>query len=214
MPPGVAPSGRSKGRRADIDALLTRTAHPLSPGRGDARSSGRRGRSCSRPSHKELSHGRPDKRHAGPRPAQPDDRGLHAVRRTRRAVADARARRGARRGRRTTGVLPREPRRCRIRRRRPRGQLERLHDIGITGIELMPIAAFPGERGWGYDGVYPWSAQAPYGGPDGLQRLVDAAHAHGIAVVLDIVPNHVGASPGPSPGTARRAARPAARPCR
>ncbi|TML04753.1 MAG: malto-oligosyltrehalose trehalohydrolase [Actinobacteria bacterium] len=74
------------------------------------------------------------------------------------------------------------------------GQLERLHDIGITGIELMPIAAFPGERGWGYDGVYPWSAQAPYGGPDGLQRLVDAAHAHGIAVVLDIVPNHVGAS--------------------
>jgi maltooligosyltrehalose trehalohydrolase len=74
------------------------------------------------------------------------------------------------------------------------GELARLRDIGITAIELMPIAAFPGEHGWGYDGVYPWSAQAAYGGPDGLQRLVDAAHAHGIGVVLDIVPNHVGAS--------------------
>jgi maltooligosyltrehalose trehalohydrolase len=73
-------------------------------------------------------------------------------------------------------------------------QLPRLRELGITGIELLPIAAFPGERGWGYDGVYPWSAQAAYGGPDGLQRLVDAAHTHGIAVVLDIVPNHVGAS--------------------
>jgi maltooligosyltrehalose trehalohydrolase len=72
--------------------------------------------------------------------------------------------------------------------------LERLCDLGITGIELLPIAAFPGERGWGYDGVYPWSAQAVYGGPDGLQRLVDAAHAAGIAVILDMVPNHVGAS--------------------
>jgi maltooligosyltrehalose trehalohydrolase len=74
------------------------------------------------------------------------------------------------------------------------GELERLAGIGITGIELLPVAAFPGERGWGYDGVYPGSAQASYGGPDGLQRLVDAAHAHGIAVILDIVPNHVGAS--------------------
>jgi maltooligosyltrehalose trehalohydrolase len=74
------------------------------------------------------------------------------------------------------------------------GELERLADLGITGIELLPVAAFPGERGWGYDGVYPWSAHAAYGGPDGLQRLVDAAHAHGIAVILDIVPNHVGAS--------------------
>jgi maltooligosyltrehalose trehalohydrolase len=72
--------------------------------------------------------------------------------------------------------------------------LERLRDIGITGIELMPIAAFPGRRGWGYDGVYPWSAHEAYGGPEGLQRLVDAAHAAGIAVLLDIVPNHVGAS--------------------
>ena len=74
------------------------------------------------------------------------------------------------------------------------GELDRLADLGITGIELLPVAAFPGERGWGYDGVYPWSAQAAYGGPEGLQRLVDAAHARGIAVILDIVPNHVGAS--------------------
>jgi maltooligosyltrehalose trehalohydrolase len=73
-------------------------------------------------------------------------------------------------------------------------ELPRLRDLGITAIELLPIAAFPGERGWGYDAVYPWSAHAAYGGPDGLQRLVDAAHAHGIAVLLDIVPNHVGAS--------------------
>jgi maltooligosyltrehalose trehalohydrolase len=72
--------------------------------------------------------------------------------------------------------------------------LERLRDIGITGIELLPIAAFPGRRGWGYDGVYPWSAHEAYGGPEGLQRLVDAAHGAGIAVILDIVPNHVGAS--------------------
>jgi maltooligosyltrehalose trehalohydrolase len=72
--------------------------------------------------------------------------------------------------------------------------LGRLRDIGITAIELLPVAAFPGEHGWGYDGVYPWAAQAAYGGPDGLQRLVDAAHAAGIAVILDIVGNHVGAS--------------------
>src|SRR3954453_11359855 len=51
--------------------------------------------------------------------------------------------------------------------------LQRLRDIGVTGIELLPVAAFPGERGWGYDAVYPWSAQAAYGGPAGLQRLVD-----------------------------------------
>jgi maltooligosyltrehalose trehalohydrolase len=74
------------------------------------------------------------------------------------------------------------------------GELDRLAELGITGIELLPVAAFPGDRGWGYDGVYPWSAQAAYGGPDGLQRLVDAAHDRGIAVILDIVPNHVGAS--------------------
>jgi maltooligosyltrehalose trehalohydrolase len=73
-------------------------------------------------------------------------------------------------------------------------ELGRLRDLGITAIELLPVAAFGGDRGWGYDGVYPWSAHVAYGGPEGLQRLVDAAHAHGIAVILDIVPNHVGAS--------------------
>jgi maltooligosyltrehalose trehalohydrolase len=73
-------------------------------------------------------------------------------------------------------------------------QLGRLRETGITGIELMPVAAFPGARGWGYDGVYPWSAQDVYGGPGGLQRLVDAAHAAGIAVILDVIPNHVGAA--------------------
>jgi maltooligosyltrehalose trehalohydrolase len=74
------------------------------------------------------------------------------------------------------------------------GELGRLRELGITAIELLPVAAFPGERGWGYDAVYPWSAHVAYGGPDGLQRLVDAAHAAGIAVILDIIPNHVGAS--------------------
>src|SRR3954464_14836061 len=49
-------------------------------------------------------------------------------------------------------------------------QLPRLRDLGVTGIELLPVAAFPGERGWGYDAVYPWSAQAVYGGPAGPQR--------------------------------------------
>ena len=58
----------------------------------------------------------------------------------------------------------------------------------------MPVAEFPGDRGWGYDGAYLWSAQSSYGGPEGLARLVDAAHATGLAVILDLVPNHVGAS--------------------
>jgi maltooligosyltrehalose trehalohydrolase len=69
-----------------------------------------------------------------------------------------------------------------------------LRELGVTAIELMPIADFPGRRGWGYDGVYIWAAHEAYGGPDGLQRLVDAAHAEGLAVVLDLVLNHVGAS--------------------
>jgi maltooligosyltrehalose trehalohydrolase len=58
----------------------------------------------------------------------------------------------------------------------------------------MPVADFPGDRGWGYDGVYVWAAHRAYGGPDALHRFVDAAHAAGIAVVLDLVYNHVGAS--------------------
>ncbi|HEX8104327.1 MAG TPA: malto-oligosyltrehalose trehalohydrolase [Solirubrobacteraceae bacterium] len=72
--------------------------------------------------------------------------------------------------------------------------LQRLKDLGVTAIEVMPVAEFPGARGWGYDGVYISAAQSSYGGPEGFQRLVDAAHAHGIAVILDVVYNHLGAS--------------------
>jgi maltooligosyltrehalose trehalohydrolase len=72
--------------------------------------------------------------------------------------------------------------------------LDGLRELGVTAIELMPVAEFPGRHGWGYDGVYTSSAHAAYGGPLGLQRLVDAAHAAGLAVVLDVVYNHIGAS--------------------
>ncbi len=64
--------------------------------------------------------------------------------------------------------------------------------VGITAIELMPVAQFPGGRNWGYDGVYPYAVQSSYGGPDGLKRLVDACHAAGLAVILDVVYNHLG----------------------
>jgi maltooligosyltrehalose trehalohydrolase len=74
------------------------------------------------------------------------------------------------------------------------GELDGLRELGITAIELMPVADFPGMRGWGYDGVYLSAAHRAYGGPDGLARLVDAAHAAGLAVLLDVVYNHVGAS--------------------
>lgn len=67
-----------------------------------------------------------------------------------------------------------------------------LADLGITTIELMPIAQFPGSRNWGYDGVYPFAPQNSYGGPASLHRLVDAAHAQGLAVALDVVYNHLG----------------------
>lgn len=70
--------------------------------------------------------------------------------------------------------------------------LAHLVDLGITTIELLPVWQFPGERNWGYDGVLPSAVQDSYGGPDGLRRLVDAAHAAGIAVVLDVVHNHLG----------------------
>jgi maltooligosyltrehalose trehalohydrolase len=69
-----------------------------------------------------------------------------------------------------------------------------LAELGITAIEIMPVAEFPGARGWGYDGVYISAAQSSYGGPAGLQQLVDAAHRTGLAVILDVVYNHVGAS--------------------
>jgi maltooligosyltrehalose trehalohydrolase len=69
-----------------------------------------------------------------------------------------------------------------------------LRELGVTTLELMPIAEFPGRHGWGYDGVYLSAAHSAYGGPLGLQRLVDAAHAEGLAVILDVVYNHLGAS--------------------
>jgi maltooligosyltrehalose trehalohydrolase len=69
-----------------------------------------------------------------------------------------------------------------------------LADLGVTAVEIMPIAEFPGERGWGYDGVYVSAAQSSYGGPHALRRLVRAAHAAGLAVILDVVYNHLGAS--------------------
>jgi maltooligosyltrehalose trehalohydrolase len=72
--------------------------------------------------------------------------------------------------------------------------LRGLRELGITAIELMPVAEFPGRHGWGYDSVYISAAQSAYGGPLGLQRLVDAAHAEGLAVILDVVYNHLGAS--------------------
>ena len=71
-------------------------------------------------------------------------------------------------------------------------RLAALKDLGVTAIELMPVAQFPGERNWGYDGVYPYAVQASYGGPLGLKRLVDDCHQHGIAVALDVVYNHLG----------------------
>jgi maltooligosyltrehalose trehalohydrolase len=71
-------------------------------------------------------------------------------------------------------------------------RLDRLVDFGITAIELMPVAEFPGSRGWGYDGVHLYAPQSTYGGPRGLRRLVDAAHARGLSVVLDVVYNHLG----------------------
>ncbi|WP_018479146.1 malto-oligosyltrehalose trehalohydrolase [Pontibacter roseus] len=71
-------------------------------------------------------------------------------------------------------------------------KLPELQDLGITAIEIMPVAQFPGSRNWGYDGVYPSAVQNSYGGPLGLKELVDACHAAGIAVILDVVYNHLG----------------------
>jgi maltooligosyltrehalose trehalohydrolase len=71
-------------------------------------------------------------------------------------------------------------------------RLAGLRELGVTAIELMPVATFPGERGWGYDGLYTWAPHPAYGGPEGLVRLVDAAHREGLGVVLDVVYNHVG----------------------
>jgi maltooligosyltrehalose trehalohydrolase len=70
--------------------------------------------------------------------------------------------------------------------------LAALRELGITTIELMPVAQFPGSRNWGYDGVQPFAPQNSYGGPRGLQKLVNAAHALGLAVAQDVVYNHLG----------------------
>ncbi|MFL5383379.1 MAG: malto-oligosyltrehalose trehalohydrolase [Longimicrobiaceae bacterium] len=72
------------------------------------------------------------------------------------------------------------------------GRLDELASLGVTAVEPMPVASFPGARNWGYDGVSLFAPQATYGGPDGLRRFVDAAHARGLAVVLDVVYNHLG----------------------
>jgi maltooligosyltrehalose trehalohydrolase len=71
-------------------------------------------------------------------------------------------------------------------------KLSYLQRLGVTVIELMPVAAFPGTRNWGYDGVSLYAVQASYGGPEGLRRFVNAAHAAGLAVILDVVYNHLG----------------------
>lgn len=70
--------------------------------------------------------------------------------------------------------------------------LPRLADLGFTAIELMPLAQFPGDRNWGYDGVQPYAPQSSYGTPEELKSLIDAAHGLGLAVILDVVYNHFG----------------------
>jgi maltooligosyltrehalose trehalohydrolase len=71
-------------------------------------------------------------------------------------------------------------------------RLAGLRELGVTAIELMPVATFPGNRGWGYDGVYNSAPHPVYGGPEGLARLVDAAHRENLGVLLDVVYNHIG----------------------
>jgi maltooligosyltrehalose trehalohydrolase len=71
-------------------------------------------------------------------------------------------------------------------------KLSYLKDLGITAVEIMPVAQFPDERNWGYDGVFPYAVQNSYGGPKGLMELVNACHKTGLAVILDVVYNHVG----------------------
>ncbi|HEV7767232.1 MAG TPA: malto-oligosyltrehalose trehalohydrolase [Thermoanaerobaculia bacterium] len=71
-------------------------------------------------------------------------------------------------------------------------KLDDLKELGITAVELLPVAQFPGTRNWGYDGTYVGAVQASYGGPRGLKRLVDACHQRGMALLLDVVYNHLG----------------------
>jgi maltooligosyltrehalose trehalohydrolase len=71
-------------------------------------------------------------------------------------------------------------------------RLSDLVELGISAIEIMPVAQFPGDRNWGYDGAFPFAVQNSYGGPDGLKQLIDACHQHGLAVIMDVVYNHFG----------------------
>ncbi len=71
-------------------------------------------------------------------------------------------------------------------------KLDHLKRLGVTAVEIMPVSSFPGERNWGYDGVHLYAPQESYGGPQGLKKLVDACHARGLAVILDVVYNHLG----------------------
>jgi maltooligosyltrehalose trehalohydrolase len=71
-------------------------------------------------------------------------------------------------------------------------RLKDLQELGVTAVEVMPVGQFPGRSNWGYDGVLPYAAQSSYGGPPGLQKLVNACHAAGLAVFLDVVYNHLG----------------------
>jgi len=71
-------------------------------------------------------------------------------------------------------------------------KLPYFRDLGVTALEIMPVADFPGQRNWGYDGVDLYAPANAYGGPDGFKQLVDAAHAHGLAIILDVVYNHFG----------------------
>jgi maltooligosyltrehalose trehalohydrolase len=71
-------------------------------------------------------------------------------------------------------------------------KLDHLLNLGITAVELMPVAQFPGDRNWGYDGVFPFAVQQSYGGAKGLRHLVNACHHKGLAVILDVVYNHIG----------------------
>jgi maltooligosyltrehalose trehalohydrolase len=71
-------------------------------------------------------------------------------------------------------------------------KLDHVVDLGVTAVEVMPVATFSGTHGWGYDGVDLWAVHAAYGGPDGFKRFVDACHARGLGVILDVVYNHFG----------------------
>jgi malto-oligosyltrehalose trehalohydrolase len=71
-------------------------------------------------------------------------------------------------------------------------KLGHLATLGVTAVEIMPVAQFSGDRGWGYDGVLPYAPHRAYGGPDGFKAFVDAAHRHGLMVLLDVVYNHFG----------------------